>query len=307
MLFPLIFIVGPTAVGKSEVSFSLAKKIGADILSCDSMLVYKEPKIITSKPSDEMISRVRHYLVDEVSVEQEYSVYDFLQRALEVIESNYPKKPLIITGGSGLYFNVLLYGIFEGAGSDKNLRQSILSEAESSGDINKYLYNKLKQVDPEALAVISPNDTRRLVRALEVYYSTGERISVKKQQRSGGIWGKYPLKVFGLYKNRTFLYQDINLRAEKMFRQGAVEEVESLLKLNLSSTARKIIGIQQIKGYLEGRYSKNEALEILAKDTRRYAKRQFTWFRKEKGINWIDAENKKPADIAGEILTQVNV
>ncbi len=306
MRFPLIFIVGPTAVGKTAVSLELACRIGADILSCDSMLVYKEPRIITSKPAPEILREFRHYLIDVVSVEEEYNVYDFFKSAREVISRVFSEKPLIVVGGSGLYFNILLYGIFAGPGPDKSLRQKILSEAESFGDVNKYLYKKLKRVDPQVLETISFNDTRRMVRALEVYYLSGQRLSDKKKQRARGIRQEYPVKIFGLYKERNLLCRDINNRTKQMFRQGAVEEVEKLLQMKLSLTAKKIIGISQIKSYLEGRYSRTEALELMARDTRRYAKRQFTWFRKEKDLAWINTEGRPPDRIANEILERNN-
>ena len=179
---PIIFIVGATAVGKTEVAFELAKKIHAEIISCDSMLIYKEPSVITSKPPEYMLREIPHHFVNIVSVEQSYSVYDYFTSATKVIQDIFARIcPVVICGGSGLYVKALLDGIFEGVGKDEELRKQLEEKARECG--KDYLYQELKKVDPQTAAKVS--DLRRIVRALEVYHLTGLPLSKKKQEAKG--------------------------------------------------------------------------------------------------------------------------
>ncbi len=289
-MYNIVFIVGPTATGKSELAFNIAKKVKAEIVSCDSMLVYKEPRIITSKPPYTMLKEVKHYFIDIISVKDTYDVFRYYTEAKRIIIDLYSQgRKVIVCGGSGLYMKVLLDGIFKGSSRDDELRKNLEKEAKEKGNMS--IYNRLKEVDPSAAEKISPNDTKRVIRALEVYYTVGRPISEKQKEREG-LWNRYPIKVFGLAIERKKLYERINLRVEKMFEEGIVEEVQRLLELPLSITAQKIIGINEIKGYLEGKYSLSEAKSLIAKNTCNFAKRQFTWFKKDKRIQWIDAEKK---------------
>ncbi|MCF7877609.1 MAG: tRNA (adenosine(37)-N6)-dimethylallyltransferase MiaA [Candidatus Omnitrophica bacterium] len=308
----VIFIVGPTATGKSQVAYLLAKRLKAEIVSCDSMLVYKEPEILTAKPAQNILSEIAHHFINLISISEKYSVYDYCQNAAKRIESLYKKNiPVIVCGGTGLYYKALLDGIFAQAKKDDNLRKELDEQIEKEG-LQK-LYQQLKAVDPEAAEKISQNDRKRIIRALEVYRLTGEPISVKKKEAKG-LWGKIPVKVFGLRLNRDKLYEKINKRVDKMFELGAVDEVKGLLNKKISMTAEKIIGIKEIKDYLNNKGDSShtgtvplveEAKEKIKQNTRRFAKRQITWFKKDSRIEWIDAEGKEPKGVADTIRYKV--
>jgi tRNA dimethylallyltransferase len=308
----VIFIVGPTATGKSQVAYLLAKSLKAEIISCDSMLVYKEPEIITAKPAQNILSEITHYFINLISISEKYSVYDYYKNAAKRIESLYKKNiPVIVCGGTGLYHKALLDGIFKQAKKDDSLRKELDEQIEKEG-LHKF-YKQLKIVDPEAAEKISQNDRKRIIRALEVYRLTGEPISVKKKE-ANGLWGKIPVKVFGLRLSRDKLYEKINKRVDKMFELGAVDEVKSLLNKKISITAEKIIGIKEIKDYLKNKGDSphagtvplgEEAKEKIKQNTRRFAKRQITWFKKDSRIEWIDAESRTAEEIADEIGSKV--
>ncbi|MCF7887525.1 MAG: tRNA (adenosine(37)-N6)-dimethylallyltransferase MiaA [Candidatus Omnitrophica bacterium] len=295
----VIFIVGPTAAGKSRVAYLLAKRLKAEIVSCDSMLVYKEPKIITAKPSQKILSEIPHHFIGIIPVTETYSVYDYYKDATRKIKELYNKNiPVIVCGGTGLYFKALLDGIFVQRQKDSSLRKRLYKQAEGEG-LSK-LYKKLKKIDPETASVVTENDRKRIIRALEVYELTGEPIS-KKKREAKGLWGKVPIKVFGLKLSRERLYEKINKRVDKMFELGVVDEVKGLLEKKISMTAEKIIGIKEIKNYLESKSSFEEAKEKIKQNTRRFAKRQITWFKKDSRIEWIDAENETAEEIANKI------
>ncbi|MEM7816782.1 MAG: tRNA (adenosine(37)-N6)-dimethylallyltransferase MiaA [Candidatus Aenigmatarchaeota archaeon] len=299
----VVFIVGPTATGKTEIAFLLTKELNGEIVSCDSTLVYKEPQIITSKPPSYMLEEVKHNFVGIISVEDDYNVFSYYTSAkkkiLELVNEN---KFVCVCGGSGLYFQAILDGIFEGVGKDPNLRKELQEKAELYG--TEFLYKKLQEVDYLTAEKISKNDLKRIIRALEVYYLTGIPISQKKIEAKG-LYGNIHLKIFGLSLERKILYERINQRVEKMFNLGAVEEVKKLLKLNLSITAEKIIGIREIKAYLEGKYNLEKAKEEMKKNTRHFAKRQITWFKKDSRIDWIDIADLSAQEIKNLILEKI--
>ena len=296
----LIFIVGPTATGKSKIAFYLAKRLNTEIVSCDSMLVYREPSIINSKPK-EYLKEIKHYFVDIISVEEDYSVFKYFSSAIKLIENKLKEKEfLIVAGGSCLYIKALLDGIFENGFKDNNLREELENKAKIFG--KDYLHKELRKIDPITADKI--NDLRRIIRALEVYYLTGKPISEKKKE-SFGLWKRFDIKIFGLTLDRKLLYDRINRRVDKMFEEGAVFEVENLLKLNLSTTAKSMLGIKEIKGYLDGKYNIDTAKELLKKNTRHFAKRQITWFKKDTRIFWLNIENLSLEDILNLILKNV--
>jgi tRNA dimethylallyltransferase len=298
----IIFIVGPTATGKSEIAFTLAKDIKAEIVSCDSMLLYREALIITNKPTPSMRQQIPHHFIDIISVEETYNVFSYYQQATECIRNLYVRGvPVVVCGGTGLYAQALLDGIFHGVSADPLLRQQLTKEADIKG--NSFLHAKLKEVDPLAAKKISPNDTKRIVRALEVYYREGVPISYKQKERKG-LWGEFPVVMFGITLPREILYERINKRVEVMFEEGAIEEVRRLLEAKLSLTAQKIIGIKEIGAHLCGDLGLEEAQELMKKNTRNFAKRQGTWFRRDKRINWIDAYDKNTHLVSEEIIRQ---
>jgi len=299
-MMPIIFIIGPTAAGKSEVSFLLSRQIKGEIVSCDSMLIYKEPKIITSKPIIGMLKEIKHHFIGTISAQDAYNVFDYYLAATKKVTSLFKKKvPAIVCGGSGLYAKALIDGIFEDAGKDENLRKSLEEKAKIKGSV--YLHKELRTVDEKAAEKISPNDLKRIIRALEVYNVSGVPISQKKCQ-TNGLYGKLPLKIFGLRLKRDALYERINKRVETMFQEGVIEEVRGLLQLNLSLTSQKIIGIREIGELLEGNCNLDEAKENMKKNTRRLAKRQITWFKKDERIEWLDIDGISPVKIKDEIL-----
>lgn len=301
MAQPIIFIVGPTASGKTEVAVSLSEKIPIEIIGCDSMQVYKEMNIISCKPPVEFRKKIPHHLLDVVSAEKDYSVADYEKEARLVIDKilDGPHFPCVV-GGSGLYMSVLLDGLFSVGKTDARLREVLKNEAEVYGQ--EYLYKRLQSVDKKAAAKIHPHDLRRVIRALEVFELTQQPISRLQKERSG-LWGNFAVKIFCLSRPREELYGRINSRVAGMFKQGIVEEVKTLLKLNLSQTARAVIGIKEIKGYLDGDYDLAEAERRMAQNSRRYAKRQLTWFRKDQRLQWLEIKSgETPETVANQIV-----
>jgi len=296
----VLFLVGPTGIGKSEVAVILAKKINAEIISCDSMQLYKGMNIISSKPTSKMRKGVKHYLIDEVSPEKEYNVATYRKKGLGLIKKIHQKNKIpLFAGGSGLYIKTVIDGIFPGVNKNEKIRKNLYRLLHCYG--KNYLYKKLQKVDPISANKIHPNDLRRIIRALEVYKLKGMTIS-QLQPRRKGIMDKYRVEIIALVIRRDLLYEKINKRTQKMFQQGLIDEVKNLLNKNLSLTARQAIGIKEIKGYLEGKYSLEEAKNILARNTRRYAKRQLSWFRQDKRIKWIKITR---ADTTNNIVKKI--
>jgi len=298
----IVFIVGPTAIGKTQVASVLARKIKAEIISCDSMQVYKGMSIITSKPPAKLRKSIRHYLIDIVGPNQEYDVLQYRKLALKKLRAVLKKgKMPLFVGGSGLYMSVLIDGIFEAKTQDACLRKKLYAQAEKKG--SHYLHNKLKGVDLEAAKKIHPNDVKRIIRALEVFEATGRPISYLQQQRHG-LSDEYDVKIFCLNMERQALYRKIGERVERMFAKGLVQEVKALIKLKLSRTASCAIGIKELKGYFYGEYDLQEAKRLIERNTRLYARRQLTWFRKDKRIKWINVgTNEKPNEVADRIYS----
>ncbi len=304
MLKKVLFLVGPTAVGKTAVAVGLAKRIPLEVISCDSMQIYKEINIASSKPAGEILRKVKHHLINVVSLKDEYDVarfrWDALRALNKIIKKN--KLPLFV-GGSGLYMSVVLDGIFKGAQKNSKIRKFLEKQAKDFG--NLYLYNKLKKVDSLASSKIHPNDLKRIIRALEVFELTKKPISALHKQRKG-IWEKFDIKVFGLIRPRNKLYEIIDKRVDEMFKQGLPDEMKNCLKRPLSRTAAYCLGIREIKGFLEGKYNLEEAKRLIKQNSRRYAKRQLTWLRRDKRINWIEINLKEtPGKVAQKIISQL--
>ncbi|MDD5195743.1 MAG: tRNA (adenosine(37)-N6)-dimethylallyltransferase MiaA [Candidatus Omnitrophica bacterium] len=296
----IIFIVGPTATGKTEVACELARRIKAEILSCDSMLIYKEPRILTAKPEPKQLEEIPHHFIDIISVEEPYSVFDYYRDCTRKIEELHAKKvPVIVCGGSGLYAKALLDGIFQGAGKDEGLRASLEEQAKGTGLMR--LYEELKKADEVSARKISANDKRRIIRALEVYKITGIPLSEKKKS-ANGLWGQLPIKIFALKLPRPIMYERIERRVDWMLEHGAIEEASALRRMKLSLTAEKIIGIKELGDYLDGKCTIEEAATLMKMNTRRFAKRQVTWFGADARIKWLAADNKTPEQLRDDIL-----
>jgi tRNA dimethylallyltransferase len=299
----IIFIVGPTASGKSDVACRLARRIHGEIISCDSMQVYKEVSIATNKPSQEMLRAVSHHLINIVSVHEEFDVARFAALAFEVIRDIHARRHIpIIVGGSGLYMQILLDGIFPASPKNVPLREELMAQAQMYG--HQFLFDKLKQVDAEITPRIHPRDLRRVIRALEVGLTHGRPISELQNDREG-LWGRYDIKIVALDTDRQWLYEKINERVDAMFLEGVVDEIKGLERLPLSLTAGRIIGVREIRGYLNGDYDENQARHLMKLNTRRFAKRQLTWFRREKRLRWIMIEKDDTVEGVAERIIAV--
>lgn len=285
----IILIVGVTASGKGRLAFELAEDLGAEIISIDSMKVYRRMDIGTAKPPKRARRRVRYHLIDVVEPSKSFSVAAFLELAHKAVEQIKARnRPIIAVGGTALYIKALLYGLFEGPGANQQIRAQLRARAEAEGLAQ--LYQELIQVDPAAER-ISPNDAKRIIRALEVYTITGKPISSFQRQ-----WNlqntNYSWTVIGLRRQKAEEGKRINARVKKMFKQGLVEEVTSLLAEEepLSPQARCAIGYAEIIDYLNGRCSLEGAVELIKKNTRRLAKNQRTWFKTFPNVHWLDIE-----------------
>ncbi|MCX5686647.1 MAG: tRNA (adenosine(37)-N6)-dimethylallyltransferase MiaA [Candidatus Omnitrophica bacterium] len=282
----IIFIVGPTAIGKTALAVKLAKKVNGEIISCDSMQVYKGMKILSQAPGLAEKRSARHHLVGSLDPEKEYNVADFRKKATKIIEAIIRRKKIpIVAGGSGLYVKGLVDGLFPSPKADLKFRKSMETIALKAG--SGKLHEKLRKLDPESARLIHPNDRRRIVRALEIYNATGRTMTELKSQ-TRGLRDSYDIKIYGLIKPREEIYASINSRVEKMFKLGLVREVRSLKRVRLSRTAKEVLGYKEIAGYINGDYDLDTASVILKRRTRRFAKRQLSWFRGDRRIEWID-------------------
>jgi len=281
----VIFIVGPTASGKTKASIALAKKIDGEIISCDSMQIYKGIPVLSCAPTPKNCKAIPHHLIAELSPKKEYSAAIFSKKASSLIKKILSKnKTPIIVGGTGLYVKALIDGLFPSPEKDPLLRKKLELKAEKYTSLA--LYKELKKIDPIASQNIHPNDARRIIRALEIYYLTGIPMSIHKKNTKG-IANTCNIQQTGLFMPREELYEKINKRVDIMFKDGLLDEVKRLLKLELSMTAALAIGIKEIRGYLNGEYTYKEAKELIKKHTRNYAKKQLTWFRRDKRIKWF--------------------
>jgi len=297
----IIFIVGPTGVGKSETAVALAKRIKGEIISCDSMQIYKGMDIITSKPPLSLRKKVRHHLIGAISASGEYNVSRYRKDALKKIRNIIKRgKVPICAGGTGLYMSVLINGIFDLNSKNNAVRKHLIKLAEIKG--SSFIYKKLQEVDPVASAKIHPHDVKRIVRALEVFEVAGSPISQLQKQRKG-LSEEFDINIIGLNRKRDELYRLIDERVDGMFEQGLLQEAKRLLKSRLSKTARLVIGLRELKGYFDGLYNLDEARRLIKRNTRQYAKRQLTWFRKDKRIQWIKLkEGDSSTQVAQRIM-----
>jgi tRNA dimethylallyltransferase len=280
----IIFLVGPTASGKTELAVKLAKKFKLGIISCDSMQVYREARVITNKPSSLELKQAKHHLINIVSVKDNFDAALFLKLARESIDSIIKKGkiPLVVVG-TPFYMIALLDGIFIGQSSDEKLRNKLYRQAKVKGHL--FLYKRLKKVDPVSAGKIHPHDLRRIIRALEVYLVKKVPIS-KLQKKKQGIYNDYQVKIYGIRIPRGKLYERINLRTTQLFKKGFVKEAKRLLKTKLSKSASQILGLKEIALLIKGKIDIKEAERLIARNTRHYAKRQLTWFRRDKRIIW---------------------
>lgn len=297
----VIVICGPTASGKTALSIELAKKINGEIVSADSMQIYKEMNIGSAKPTKEERQGIKHYMIDSVSPNERYSVAEYKKQAEQAIEEILQKGKIpIVVGGTGLYVNSLIYGIeYPDTKIDEAYRKQLEEIAQKEG-LQK-LYEQAKKIDPQAMQAISPNDKKRIIRVLEIYKETGKtKTEQERESRKNEV--KYDYFVFAINMERERLYERINKRVDIMLEQGLIQEVQNIIsKYSQYPTAMQALGYKEIKEYLEGKISKEEAIEKIKQETRHYAKRQLTWFRKNKETIWLDS-NKKIEDNIEKIL-----
>lgn len=296
---PIVYVIGgPTASGKSKLAVELAKKVNGEIISADSMQIYKEMNIGTAKVNKEEMQGVQHYLVDFVSPDERYSVSNFKKDAEKAIEEILEKgKTPIVVGGTGLYIDSLIYGIeFQNEEVDLEYREKLNKIADEKG--LESLYKKAQEIDPEAMKKISINDRKRIIRVLEIYHKTGKtKTEQELQSRKNEV--KYEYKVFAITMDREKLYERIEKRVDFMIEQGLIEEVKQILeKYHTFPTAMQGLGYKEVVEYLEGSCTKEEMIEKIKKETRHYAKRQLTWFRKNKETIWLDGEKSTDENVS---------
>lgn len=295
----LLILAGPTASGKTAIACEIAKRLSVEIISCDSMQVYRGMPILTQAafPAGAALSSF-------LDPSQEYNAALFRRDAMGLLHAILEKDKIpLIVGGTGLYLRALLDGLFdseESSSKDETYRQELLSAQKENG--GHYLHAALEKVDAASAARIHPNDLRRLVRALEVFHLTREPFSVKKQNRLG-LREKFFHRVYFIDRDRADLYERINRRVDAMMQEGLLEEVKGLTGQNMSRTASMALGFREMRDHLEGRLTLSEAAELLKKNTRNYAKRQVSWFRHEKGVIPIAVRAGDPAEkVADQIL-----
>ena len=301
----LVIILGPTGAGKSEVAVDIALRLGGEVVNADSQLVYRYMDIGTAKPSTEVREKVRHHLIDLVDPDGGFNAALYRESALKAIQEITTRgKKAIVCGGTGLYLRALLQGLFAGPGKNSDVRKRLEAEAQKNG--LSVLYERLREVDPDATRWIHPNDRYRIVRALEVFELTGKGIS-RWQKEHGFAESAFEVIKIGLNRERQELYDLINQRCDEMIAGGLVDEVKGLVEkgYSLDLPALQSVGYRQIGLYLRGELSLEQAVILIKRDTRHLAKRQLTWFRADKEIGWFhpERERNKILKAAKEFLT----
>jgi tRNA dimethylallyltransferase len=305
---PVLIIAGPTAVGKTDASILLARESGAEIVSADSMQIYRGMDIGTAKPTPEQRRLVYHHMIDIADPVQPYSVGDYLRDARAAIDGIMASGGVpFVVGGTGLYIRALTRGLFHGPRADLDLRERLLRR-ESEGP-SGILYSDLVKTDPEAAIKIHPNDLRRTVRALEVFYLKDRKMS--EYQREHAFQERpYQFRMIFLVRSRSELYRRIEQRIDRMLDNGLEAEVSALMKRGYDRNLPSLqgLGYRQFIDHFLGRTTREEAIALLKRDTKRYAKRQFTWFRREPGVIWVDITGLEQADhIAERIKKSVEI
>ena len=295
MTTPLIILTGPTAVGKTDLSIQLAKAVDAEIVSADSMQIYKYMDIGSAKVTEEEMQGVKHCLVDEIEPDMPFSVSEYKRMAEEYIDEISSRgKNVIVTGGTGLYLNSLIYDMdFGKSDANQELREELNKELEENGPA--YMYEKLVSLDKEAAERIHPNNTKRAIRAIEVAMSGEKMNDFSKDLRYNK---KYRPIIIVLNRDRQALYDRINLRVDIMLKNGLIEEVKGLLEKGYTKDMISMqgIGYKEIIKYFDGEYTLDEAIEIIKRDSRRYAKRQLTWFRRYEDAKWFEIDKFDSAE-----------
>mgnify|MGYP002583629565 FL=1 len=286
---PLVILTGPTAVGKTKASIGLAKAIGGEIISADSMQVYKQMDIGSAKIKPSEMDGIPHYLVDILEPDEEFHVVLFQQMAKQAIQKIYEKGKIpILVGGTGFYIQAVLYDIdFSENEKDMSYREELEKLAQTKGA--EYLHDRLREVDEKSAQDIHANNVKRVIRALEYFHQTGEKISEHNEEQRKKV-SPYNFSYFVLNDERAHLYEKINLRVDQMINEGLVREVQSLKEKGYTRdmVSMQGLGYKEMLDYLDNKCSLEEAVEIIKRDTRHFAKRQITWFKRESDVTWID-------------------
>ncbi|MDB8852425.1 tRNA (adenosine(37)-N6)-dimethylallyltransferase MiaA [Peptostreptococcus anaerobius] len=292
---PILILTGPTAVGKTALSIELAKILGGEIISADSMQIYRKMDIGSAKISQEEMDSVVHHMIDVVDPDEDFSVADFHDMASQIISDIHKRGKLaIVTGGTGLYLNSLVYDMdFGGTNSDPSIRKDLEEILNDKG--KDYLYRLLQDLSPEAAKRIHPNNTKRVIRAIEVYKTGGEMGDFSNDLKYNP---KFDAKIIVLNRDRSILYDRINQRVDMMFDMGLLDEVKGLHQMGYTSQMQSMkgIGYKEVLEYFDGKMTLEESIDILKQGTRRYAKRQITWFKKYENALWLDLDKVTELD-----------
>lgn len=285
----VICIVGPTCSGKTTLAIMLAEKLNGEIISADSRQIFKYLDIGTAKPSAAELKKTRHNFIDELNPDEDFNISMFEQEGLKVISDIFSRgKQPIVAGGSGLYVKALVDGIFNSADTDGEFRQELMEKKDRFG--NEFIYNELKKIDPESAYKMRPSNWKRIIRALEVYHLTGRRIGdlQEKHERNTG----FSFVQHGLKWERETLYNNIEKRVDEMIAAGLVNEVEKILAMGYGKDLNSLntVGYKEIISHLDGEITLERSVELIKRNTRRFAKRQMTWFRKDERIKWHDVD-----------------
>lgn len=284
----IIGVVGPTASGKTDYAIGLAKERGGEVVSCDSMQIYRHMDIGTAKPTSEERQEIPHHMIDIAEPEENFSVARFVKLARECIDDILERGKIpVLCGGTGLYFDSIINNLeFSEMETDEEYRQSLNALAEEKGC--EFVHRMLREVDPRSADAIHPNNLKRVIRALEIYKVSGKPKSVLDREQ----WGEplYEGEIFGLSRPRDVLYDRINRRVDIMMEQGLLEEVKTLLSMGISpkATSMQAIGYKELVWYLDGTLPLKEAVDKIKQESRRYAKRQITWFKRNPDIIWLE-------------------
>ncbi len=294
----LINITGPTASGKTAVAIDVAKALNTEIISADSRQIYKEMSVGTAVPSEEELKAVKHHFIRSISITESFSAGDFEQRSLKIIEKlGKTKRYIVMAGGTGLYFNAVNFGLDNIPGIPGNIRKELTETLNRQGI--ETLRKELRDKDPVYFAQVDKNNPHRLIRALEVIRHTGKPFSIFRKQVPKPRF--FQSRWFGLHWPREVLYERINRRVEQMIDKGLIDEARKLYPYK-HFNALQTVGYRELFDFFDGKISLEEAVEEIKKNTRRYAKRQLTWFKKNPDIRWIDMQKENPVQIILESL-----
>ena len=300
----VVTVLGPTAAGKTELSIKIAEEFKAEIISADSMQIYQDMDIGTAKASKSVQDKIKHHQIDIITPEQDYSVADYQNDVDPIIQNIFKKVKLpLMVGGTGLYIKAVLEGFsLPDMEPDEELREKLRKEAQEKG--NEYVHDKLKEIDSKLADKLHPNDLRRVIRGIEIYKLTGHnKTYYKKKQKEAPP--RYQSIKIGLTRNRQELYDRINKRVELMIEEGLIEEAKYIFEnyeLDENSTARQAIGYKELFNYFQGEYDLDEAVRLIKRNTRHYAKRQLSFFKRDDSIKWFNLSEIKKQDLYEKVL-----